>query len=519
MLLIVLAAELMVLSLDNDQVRRRYEELNELSRRGVNPYPYGFERTHTSRQIHQWYRDDDPSLLSDVAVAGRMMAIRRMGKATFFHIQDAEGKIQCYIKADELPSEYEMLRLLDLGDIVGVRGFVFRTKTGEVTIHLRQLVLLCKSLRPLPVVKEERDEQGNVIIHDAFSDKEQRYRRRYIDLIVNPHVRQVFITRSRMVTAIRRYLDERGWLEVETPILQPIYGGAAARPFVTHHNALDMPLYLRIADELYLKRLIVGGFEGVYEISKNFRNEGIDRMHNPEFTALEIYVAYRDYNWMMEMTEDLVVWVTQEVRGAPALLKADGQEIRLDRPFRRIRLLDAISDAVGMPIETLPDAELWAVCQRYAVDVSPSASRAKVIDELFSTLVQPHLVEPTFVIDYPVEMSPLAKRHRSNPALVERFELFIGGMEIANAFSELNDPIDQRQRFEEQARLRAGGDEEAMVLDEDFLTALEIGMPPTAGLGIGIDRLAMLMTGMPSIRDVILFPLMRPEHQPKSIGS
>lgn len=517
--MIVKPADLMTLPIDNDQVRRRYEELNELRRRGVNPYPYSFERTHTSRQIHYLYRDDNPSRLSDVAIAGRIMAIRRMGKATFFHIQDAEGKIQCYIKADELPSEYEMLRLLDLGDIVGVRGFVFRTKTGEVTIHIRQLVLLCKSLRPLPVVKEERDAQGNVILHDTFSDKEQRYRRRYIDLIVNPHVRQVFQTRSRMVTAIRRYLDERGWVEVETPVLQPIYGGAAARPFVTHHNALEMPLYLRIADELYLKRLIVGGFEGVYEISKNFRNEGIDRMHNPEFTALEVYVAYRDYNWMMEMTEDLLVWVTKEVRGTPALLKADGIEIRLEQPFRRIRLLDAISETVGIPIETLSDSEVWAVCRKHNVDVPQSASRTKLVDELFSTLVQPKLIEPTFVIDHPVEMSPLAKRHRDNPALVERFELFIGGMEIANAFSELNDPIDQRQRFEQQARLRAGGDEEAMVLDEDFLTALEIGMPPTAGLGIGIDRLAMLMTGMSSIRDVILFPLMRSEHQPKPIES
>ena len=500
----------------NDQIRRRYEELQTLESRGIEPFPYSYDRTHSSQQILATFRDDDPSSLADVSVAGRMMAIRRMGKATFFHIHDAEGKIQCYIKADELPEQYGILRLLDIGDIVGVRGFVFRTRTGEVTIHCRQLHLLCKSLRPLPVVKEERDEQGNVIVHDAFSDKEQRYRRRYIDLIVNPHVRQTFIVRSRMITALRRYFDSRGWLEVEPPILQPLYGGASARPFTTYLNALDMPLYLRIADELYLKRLIVGGFEGVYEISKNFRNEGIDRMHNPEFTALEIYVAYRDYHWMMEMTEDLLVTVTAEVRGRSSLVRADGREIPLQRPFRRVRLLDAIAEVIGEPINGRTEQELAMLCKRFDVELPPSPSRAKMIDELFSKLVQPNLVEPTFVTDYPVEMSPLAKRHRSESSLVERFELFIGGMEIANAFSELNDPRDQRQRFEEQARLRAGGDDEAMVLDEDFLMALEIGMPPTAGLGIGIDRLAMLMTGAASIRDVILFPLMRPEapHRP-----
>jgi lysyl-tRNA synthetase class 2 len=496
---------------ENDQIQRRYQELALLIERGVEPYPYSFDRTHRSRDILESFRDDDPSPFADVAVAGRIMALRRMGKATFFHIQDAEGKIQCYIKADELPQQYELLRLLDIGDIVGIRGFVFRTRTGEVTVHARDLVLLCKSLRPLPVVKEERDEQGNVIIHDAFSDKEQRYRRRYIDLVVNPHVRQTFVTRSRMITAIRRYFDERGWLEVETPILQPLYGGASARPFVTHLNALDMPLYLRIADELYLKRLIVGGFEGVYEISKNFRNEGIDRMHNPEFTALEIYVAYKDYHWLMEMVEDLLVTVTEQVRGIAELLRADGSSIPLQKPFRRIRLLESIGQALGEPIEECTDEVLRALCARHHIDVAPSASRAKMIDELFSTLVQPQLVEPTFVIDYPVEMSPLAKRHREHPHLVERFELYVGGMEIANAFSELNDPRDQRARFEEQAKLRARGDDEAMVIDEDFLMALEIGMPPTAGLGIGIDRLAMLMTGAASIRDVIFFPLMRPE--------
>ncbi len=501
----------MHLEFENDQIQRRHEELQHLIERGIEPYPYSFERSHSSRQILDTFRDDDASALANVAVAGRIMALRRMGKATFFHIQDADGKIQCYIKADELPQQYELLRLLDIGDIVGVSGFVFRTRTGEVTVHARNLVLLCKSLRPLPVVKEERDEHGNIIVHDAFSDKEQRYRRRYIDLIVNPHVRQVFVTRSRMISAIRHYFDTRGWLEVETPILQPIYGGAAARPFVTHHNALDMTLFLRIADELYLKRLIVGGFEGVYEISKNFRNEGIDRMHNPEFTALEIYVAYKDYLWLMDMTEDLLVTIAERVRGQSELMRADGSSIPLRRPFKRVRLLDAISQAVGEPIEHHTREQLLSLCKRFHVDVAPSASRAKLIDELFSTLVQPSLIEPTFVMDYPVEMSPLAKRHRANPELVERFELYIGGMEIANAFSELNDPRDQRARFEEQARLRAGGDEEAMVLDEDFLTALEVGMPPTAGLGIGIDRLAMLMTGAASIRDVILFPLMRPE--------
>lgn len=497
---------------DNDQVQRRYQELDELYQQGINPYPYSFDRTHTSAQILRSYSDDHREHLHDVAIAGRIMALRRMGRATFFHLQDAEGRIQCYIKADELPTEYELLRLLDIGDIVGVRGFVFRTRTGEVTVHLRSLHVLCKALCPIPVVKIERDDQGNVVVHDAFTDKEQRYRRRYIDLIVNPGVREIFVLRSHMIRAIRHYFDQRGWIEVETPILQPLYGGALARPFITHLNALDIDLYLRIADELYLKRLIVGGFEGVYEISKNFRNEGIDRMHNPEFTALEVYVAYKDYHWMMELTEDLLVTITRDVRGTAALLKADGTQIPLERPFRRIRLLEAISQAIGEDIASLPDTELAALCKRRHIPVAQSASRAKMIDELFSTLVQPHLLEPTFVMDYPVEMSPLAKKHRDDPTLVERFELFIGGMEIANAFSELNDPQDQRRRLEEQAKLRTRGDEEAMVLDEDFLTALEIGMPPTAGLGIGIDRLAMLMTGQPSIREVILFPLMRPEH-------
>ncbi|MCS6999449.1 MAG: lysine--tRNA ligase [Bacteroidota bacterium] len=504
---------------DNDQIRRRYEELHELRMRGVEPYPYSFDQRHTSQQILSGYRDEDPSPFSSVSVAGRIMAMRRMGKATFFHIQDAAGKIQCYMKADELPQEYEMLRLLDIGDIVGIRGFVFRTRTGEITIHVQQLTLLCKCLHPLPVVKEERDEQGNIILHDAFSDKEQRYRRRYIDLIVNPHVRRTFIVRSRMISAIRSYLDSHGWLEVETPVLQPIYGGATARPFVTHLNALDIPLYLRIADELYLKRLIVGGFEGVYEISKNFRNEGIDRMHNPEFTALELYVAYRDYQWMMSLTEDLLVSVAEQVRGEASLLKSDGTVIPLVRPFRRIRLLDAIADAVGEAVDNLSESQLFALCKKHKIDIAPTASKAKLIDELFTALVQPHLVEPTFVLDHPVEMSPLAKRHRDNPALAERFELYVGGMEIANAFSELNDPQDQRERFEHQARLRASGDDEAMVIDEDFITALEVGMPPTAGLGIGIDRLAMLMTGAPSIRDVIFFPLMRPEQTPSTVES
>lgn len=493
-----------------EQELRRLEELELLEKEGIFAYPYSFDKTHDAATILKEFSDDEPDKFSNVAVAGRIMTIRRMGKASFFHILDATGKIQIYIKRDDVPDFYENFKLLDIGDIVGIKGFAFRTKTGEISVHTREIQLLCKSLKPLPVAKEEIDEQGNKIVYDAFSDKEVRYRQRYIDLIVNYDIRQVFIKRSKVISEMRRYFDERGWLEVETPILQPLYGGASARPFITHHNALDIPLYLRIADELYLKRLIVGGFEGVYEISKNFRNEGMDKMHNPEFTAMEIYVAYKDYNWMMEMVEDLLSTIANNVLGATEI-EYDGKQISLQKPFRRAKMFDLFKEYTGRDLLGISYDELKKLKDEYHLEIPDNASYVKILDELFSELVQPHLIQPTFVIDYPIEMSPLAKKHQSQNGLVERFELFINGGEVANAFSELNDPRDQRQRLEEQARQRAGGDDEAMVLDEDFLNAIEIGMPPTAGLGIGIDRLVMLLTGQTSIRDVLFFPTMRPE--------
>ncbi|GAB1370613.1 lysine--tRNA ligase [Candidatus Kapaibacterium sp.] len=494
----------------SEQSKRRFEELEILESTGLNCYPYSFEKTHSSTQILSEYDDNSPETLSKVAVAGRIMAIRRMGKASFFHILDQDGKIQIYLKKDDLPDFYENLKLLDIGDIIGVNGYVFRTKTGEVSIHAQSVELLCKSLTPLPVAKEEVDEQGNKIVHDAFTDKEARYRKRYIDLIVNPDIRKTFLKRSKIITLMRNYFDNNGWLEVETPVLQPIYGGATARPFVTHHNALDIPLYLRIADELYLKRLIVGGFEGVYEISKNFRNEGMDKMHNPEFTSMEIYVAYKDYNWMMEMTEDLISSICMEVNGTTEIDFA-GTEISLAKPFRRASMFDLFKEYTGMDLKGLSREELLVAAKSIGIGIDPTMSSMKILDEIFSEKVEENLIQPTFVIDYPLEMSPLAKKHRNIDGLVERFELFINGGEIANSFSELNDARDQRQRLEEQATIRAAGDDEAMIVDEDFLNALEIGMPPTAGLGIGIDRLVMLMTGETSIRDVLFFPQMKPE--------
>lgn len=499
----------------NEQSRRRFEELEILESTGLNAYPYSFDKTHSSKEILSNFKDEEPDNFAEVAVAGRIMAIRRMGKASFFHILDQDGKIQIYLKKDELPEFYEHLKLLDIGDIIGVKGFVFRTKTGEVSVHAKSAELLCKSLTPLPVAKEEIDEAGNKIVHDAFTDKEARYRKRYIDLIVNPQIRTTFIKRSKIITAMRRYFDSRGWLEVETPVLQPIYGGATARPFVTHHNALDIPLYLRIADELYLKRLIVGGFEGVYEISKNFRNEGMDKMHNPEFTSMEIYVAYKDYNWMMEMTENLISSICMEVNGTTEI-EFSGKNISLAAPFRRASMFDLFQEYTGKNLRGMSRDQLAEVAKSMGIDVDDSFSSMKLLDEIFSEKVEHHLIQPTFVIDYPVEMSPLAKKHRTEDGLVERFELFINGGEIANSFSELNDARDQRARLEEQSRIRAAGDDEAMVLDEDFLNALEIGMPPTAGLGIGIDRLVMLMTGETSIRDVLFFPQMKPEITKKS---
>lgn len=494
----------------NDQELRRFEELHLLRQLGVNPYPSTFDKTHTNAEILSAFSDDDPSPLADVSVAGRIMAIRKMGKASFVHIQDISGRLQLYLKKDDLGDVYDQIKLYDIGDIIGVRGFVFRTRMGEVSVHATSLVMLCKSVTVIPAGKEEVDEEGNVKRYDAFADKEQRYRKRYLDLIANPHIKETFVKRARIISTMRRFFDTRGWLEVETPILQPIYGGATARPFMTHHNALDIPLYLRIADELYLKRLIVGGFEGVYEISKNFRNEGMDKTHNPEFTALEIYVAYKDYIWMMDMVEELLYTVVNDVNGADNTTFGD-TEISFARPFARKKMFDLFKEHTGHDLRGKQREELVAIAKAIHVDVDPSWSAMKLLDEIFSVKVQPHLVQPTFVIDYPVEMSPLAKAHSTEHGLVERFELFIMGKEVANAFSELNDPVDQRQRLEEQAAIRAAGDDEAMVVDEDFLHAIEVGLPPTAGLGVGIDRLVMLLTNNDSIRDVLFFPQMRPE--------
>jgi lysyl-tRNA synthetase class 2 len=499
----------------NEQELRRLEELDILESQNINPYPYFFDKTHSSVEILKSFKDEFSEELNNVAIAGRIMSVRKMGKASFLHILDQSGKIQVYARKDDIPEFYENLKLLDIGDIIGVKGYVFRTKTGEVSIHAKSAELLCKSITPLPIPKEEVDEKGNKIIHDAFTDKETRYRKRYTDLIVNSEIREVFIKRAKVITTMRRYFDDNGWIEVETPVLQPIYGGASARPFITHHNALDIPLYLRIADELYLKRLIVGGFEGVYEISKNFRNEGMDKLHNPEYTSMEIYVAYKDYNWMMDMTEDLINKIALAVNGNENLVLGD-TEISLAKPFRRVRMSDLFLEYTGLELFGKSVEELIEVAKKFGIEIEPGMSAMKLLDEIFSEKVQPNLIQPTFVTDYPLEMSPLAKKHRTDAGVVERFELYVNGGELANAFSELNDARDQRQRLEEQSLNRAAGDEEAMILDEDFLNALEIGMPPAAGLGVGIDRLVMLITGQTSIRDVLFFPQMRPEKTGKT---
>jgi lysyl-tRNA synthetase class 2 len=487
---------------------RRREELRELRAKGIDPYPHSFDRTSTAAEILARFRDDGPTM--HVAIAGRIMSIRRMGKASFCHLQDATGRIQVYLKRDDLGESYDIFRLMDLGDIVGVNGFVFRTRSGEVSVHAVSYVLLAKSLRPVPIAKEQVQPDGSKIVFDPLSDKEIRYRQRYVDLVVNPSVRDVFVKRAKIISTMRRFLDERGCLEVETPVLQPLYGGASARPFKTHHNALDVDLYLRIADELYLKRLIVGGFDAVYEISKDFRNEGMDKTHNPEFTMLELYVAYRDYVWMMSLVEEMISRVAVELNGSPQVT-VGGTVIDFSPPWRRVTMFDAIKERTGEDLSGLDEAGLRAAAKRLGVEIDPKLGAGAIIDEIFGERVEPHLVQPTFITDYPVSMSPLAKRHRSASELVERFEAIVLGREICNAFSELNDPLDQRARFEDQMGLRARGDEEAQVLDEDYLRALEYGMPPTAGLGIGIDRLTMLLTGQDSIRDVILFPQMKPE--------
>ncbi len=492
----------------NSLMARRREELGALRALGIDPYPYDFPRDASSDEIVSSFVDDAPQRI--VAVAGRIMSIRKMGKASFCHIQDMQGRIQAYLRKDDIGAVYDAFKLMDIGDIIGVKGYVFRTKMGEVSVHAQDVVLLSKSLRPLPIVKEKTDADGNKVTFDPFADKETRYRQRYVDLVVNPGVRATFVKRSLLVRSIRAFLDDRNFLEVETPVLQPIYGGASARPFVTHHNTLDMQLYLRIADELYLKRLIVGGFDAVYEISKNFRNEGMDRTHNPEFTSMEVYVAYKDYLWMMEMTEQMIEQAAVALNGTKTVTLG-GNEINFTAPWKRLTMFGAIEQYTGKNMRSYDESALRAAAHDLHLTLDPKIGAGKIVDEIFSASVQPHLIQPTFIMDYPVELSPLAKKHRSEEGLVERFEGFVNGQEICNAFSELNDPVDQRMRFEEQVRLRERGDDEAQTMDEDFLRSLEYGMPPTAGLGIGIDRLVMLLTESESIRDVIFFPQMKPE--------
>jgi lysyl-tRNA synthetase, class II len=493
----------------NELMRIRRAKLDNLKKMDINPYPYSFQRSHFSSEIIDNF--DDFKEEDKISVAGRIMSVRLMGKASFFHIQDQNGKLQIYIRKDRVGEKsFELFKILDIGDIVGIKGTVFKTRTGEISVLAEEFVLLSKSLRPLPIVKEKESE-GEKIVYDQFADKELRYRQRYIDLEVNTDVKKVFITRSKIISAIRSYLDENGFLEVETPILQPIYGGAAARPFITHHNALDIPLYLRIANELYLKRLIVGGFDRVYEFAKDFRNEGMDRFHNPEFTMLELYVAYKDYLWMMDFVEGIFGYVAGKVLGTKKL-KFGEHEIDLTGPWRRLSMFDSIKEYTNIDISEMDEDKLRKTAQSLNVEVTPDMGMGKLIDEIFGECVEPKLIQPTFIMDYPVEMSPLAKKHRDNPRLVERFEPIIAGKEMANAFSELNDPVDQHNRFLDQMKLKDRGDQEAQVMDEDYVRALEIGMPPTAGLGIGIDRMVMLFTGQISIRDVIFFPQMRPEN-------
>ena len=494
---------------ESQLMAQRKQKLDAICEMGITPYPYRFEKTHQAEEIRATFETLESSG-TEVAASGRLMVVRGHGKAAFADLRDGSGRIQIYVRLDVVgESAFRLWRLMDIGDYIGVRGPVFRTRTGEVTVQVQHLELLSKAVRPLPVPKEETRD-GERVVHDAFSDIELRYRRRYLDLALNSDVQEVFRKRSAIVSAIRTFLDGRGFLEVETPALQPLYGGASARPFVTHHNVLDMPLYLRISDELYLKRLIVGGFERVYEIGKDFRNEGIDRTHNPEFTMLELYQAYADYSDMMAITEDLYAFVAQEVTGSQKVVY-QGQEIDFSPPWPRIAMLDAIWQYGDIDVRAASDADLEAACQRLGVDVGPGADRGILVNEIFEACVEPRLVQPTIIKDYPVEVSPLAKRHREDASLTERFEVFVNGWEAANAFSELNDPFDQRERFEQQMALREKGDDEAQVLDDDYLRAMEYGMPPTGGLGIGVGRMVMLLTDSPSIRDVILFPHMRPE--------
>ncbi|MFN4894019.1 MAG: lysine--tRNA ligase [Bacteroidota bacterium] len=497
----------------SEQEQLRREKLAELIMLGIDPYPAPlFPVNSSSTQIKETYKEEHKEAFQDVCLAGRIMSVRDMGKANFAVIQDANGRIQLYIKRDDIcPGEDKTLydivwkKLIDIGDIIGIKGYVFTTKTGETSVHVRELTLLSKSLRPLPIVKEA---DGQTF--DAVTDPEFKYRQRYADLIINPAVKDTFLKRTKMINAIREYLNEHGALEVDTPVLQSIPGGAAARPFITHHNALDIPLYLRIANELYLKRLIVGGFDWVYEFSRNFRNEGMDRTHNPEFTILEFYTAYKDYFWMMETTEQLLEKTAMAVCGITDVTVGD-KAISFKAPFQRVSIFEAIEKHTGIDVSRMGEEQLRSVCKQLHITVEDSMGKGKLIDEIFGAKCEKNYIQPTFITDYPVEMSPLTKKHREKDGLVERFELIINGKEIANAYSELNDPIDQRERFEEQVKLMERGDDEAMFIDHDFLRALEYGMPPTAGIGIGIDRLCMLLTNNVSIQDVLLFPQLRPE--------
>ena len=499
-----------ILELSEQEIVRR-NSLGELRSRGIDPYPAAeFRVTGHTAEIKDSFKDDAPR--REVAIAGRVMGRRIMGKASFMELQDADGRIQVYISRDELcPGEDKDLynvvfkKLLDIGDFVGVTGHVFRTQTGEISVHADSLTVLSKSLRPLPIVKVK-----DGVTYDAFDDPELRYRRRYVDLVVNDGVKEIFVKRSKVYSSMREYFNSHGYMEVETPILQSIPGGASARPFITHHNALDIPLYLRIADELYLKRLIVGGIEGVYEFSKNFRNEGMDRTHNPEFTCMEIYVSYKDYNWMMAFTERMLEKICMDVNGTTEV-KVGDNVISFKAPYPRVTMAQAIKDHTGVDITGMNEDELRAVCKELGVETDPSMGKGKLIDEIFGEKCEGKYIQPTFITDYPIEMSPLTKRHRDNPELTERFELMVNGKELANAYSELNDPIDQYERFVEQMRLAEKGDDEAMIIDKDFIRALEYGMPPTSGMGIGMDRLVMLMTGQTTIQEVLFFPQMRPE--------
>lgn len=506
----------------NDQMIQRRKYLDDLRTAGVNPFAYSWDITAKSADIltnfakyftkatNEAGETIDAPTKETVSLAGRIMAIRQMGKAAFFHLMDSDGRIQVYLRKDDIGEEkYGQFKMYDLGDIVGVKGYVFRTKTGEISVHAEQIEILTKTLRPIPIAKE-KEVDGEKVVYDEFSDKDTRYRQRYVDLVVNPDVRKVFQMRSRIVQSLRDYFNSFGYLEVETPILQPIYGGAAARPFTTTHNALGMTLYLRISNELYLKRLIVGGFDGVYEFSRDFRNEGMDRFHNPEFTQVEIYVAYKDYNWMMEFVEKAVEKVCLDLHGTTKI-KYQGKDVDFKTPWRRVTMFESIAEKIGVDLEGKSEEELRKIAKEKHLDLDPKLGVGKIIDEFFGNFVEKTLINPTFITDYPVEMSPLAKKHRTKAGLVERFEAIVGGKEMCNAFSELNDPIDQKERFEEQGRLGERGDDEAMVMDEDFIRALEYGMPPTAGLGIGIDRLTMILLDQESIRDVLFFPTMRPE--------